>query len=113
MGRTAGPAHPSTEAAKSEVIRPTRDGCERQTGRGKIAVVVAQLELVYTAEEATRRPEAFRADIALLDIALPGMSGYKLHRALRAMSQLKKTPLVAVTGLRPRRRPPAAPRSGI
>lgn len=37
-------------------------------------------------------------DLGLLDIGLPGMSGYELAAALRSRESLSKTPLVALTG---------------
>ncbi|HEY8118314.1 MAG TPA: response regulator [Methylophilaceae bacterium] len=36
-------------------------------------------------------------DLILLDIQLPGMDGYAVARALRAIAQLNATPIVAVT----------------
>jgi CheY-like chemotaxis protein len=42
--------------------------------------------------------ENYRPDVALLDIGLPGMSGYDLARRLRADRRLAGTTLVAVTG---------------
>ncbi|MDB5793126.1 MAG: hybrid sensor histidine kinase/response regulator [Massilia sp.] len=41
---------------------------------------------------------AFRPDLALLDIGLPGMNGHELARAVRASSELRETMLVALTG---------------
>jgi len=36
-------------------------------------------------------------DLVLLDIQLPGMDGYSVARALRAMEELGTTPIIAVT----------------
>lgn len=36
-------------------------------------------------------------DLILLDIQLPGMDGYAVARALRAVERLRETPIVAVT----------------
>jgi signal transduction histidine kinase/ActR/RegA family two-component response regulator len=41
---------------------------------------------------------AFRPDVVLLDIGLPGMDGYEVARRLRDEAGLKETLLVAVTG---------------
>jgi PAS domain S-box-containing protein len=41
---------------------------------------------------------AFRPDVILLDIGLPGMSGYDVARQLRADPRLARTVLIAVTG---------------
>ena len=40
---------------------------------------------------------ALMPDIILLDIQLPGMDGYEVAAALRAMAQIRDTPIVAVT----------------
>ena len=40
---------------------------------------------------------ALMPDIILLDIQLPGMDGYEVAAALRAMAQVRDTPIVAVT----------------
>lgn len=37
------------------------------------------------------------ADLILLDIQLPGMDGYEVAQALRAMAPLRNTPIIAVT----------------
>jgi two-component system cell cycle response regulator DivK len=37
------------------------------------------------------------ADLILLDIQLPGMDGYDVARALRALPVLRDTPIIAVT----------------
>jgi PAS domain S-box-containing protein len=41
---------------------------------------------------------AFRPDMVLLDIGLPGMNGYEVARALRAEPRLGRVTLVALTG---------------
>jgi two-component system, chemotaxis family, CheB/CheR fusion protein len=41
---------------------------------------------------------AFRPEIALIDVGLPGMSGYELARRIREMPSMKEVLLVAVTG---------------
>jgi CheY-like chemotaxis protein len=40
----------------------------------------------------------FNPEIMLLDIGLPGMSGYEVARQLRADSQFKKLIIAAMTG---------------
>ena len=49
-------------------------------------------------EEALRRLEAFEADVALLDIGLPGMNGYELARLVRGGKRGAAIRLVALTG---------------
>jgi two-component system, sensor histidine kinase len=47
---------------------------------------------------ALAQAEAFAPDFAFLDIGLPGLNGYDLARALRAIPALGRTVMVAVTG---------------
>jgi CheY-like chemotaxis protein len=47
--------------------------------------------------EGIERARGERLDLILLDIQLPGMDGYDVARALRAMPQLDRVPIVAVT----------------
>lgn len=41
--------------------------------------------------------QTLAADLILLDIQLPGMDGYDVARALRALPVLRDTPIIAVT----------------
>lgn len=50
------------------------------------------------AKEALSRIEAFRPDVALLDLGLPGMDGYELARAIRALPGFSTLRLIAVSG---------------
>jgi CheY-like chemotaxis protein len=56
---------------------------------------------VFTAAsgpEAIEQAQRYRPDVILLDLQLPGMSGFETARALRATAAAATTPLVAVTG---------------
>lgn len=53
---------------------------------------------VYTAADALERAAAFKPDVVLLDIGLPGMSGYEVAQRMREMPGLRNIRLVAVTG---------------
>jgi PAS domain S-box-containing protein len=57
-----------------------------------------QVESVNSAQEALDRVVAFRPDVALLDIGLPGMNGYELAARLRTLPELAPIRLVALTG---------------
>lgn len=48
--------------------------------------------------EALEKAPAFDAHVILLDVGLPGLSGYDVARRLRAMPQFAKTMLIAITG---------------
>ncbi len=57
-----------------------------------------QVATAYTAEDALALAEEFRPDVALLDVGLPRMDGYELAGRLRALAQLDRVYLVALTG---------------
>lgn len=49
-------------------------------------------------DECIERARAWRPDVALLDIGLPGASGYAVARAMREMDFGHRVVLIAVTG---------------
>jgi CheY-like chemotaxis protein len=53
---------------------------------------------VYTAADALVRAAAFKPDVVLLDIGLPGMDGYEVAQQMRELPGLRDIRLVAVTG---------------
>jgi len=52
-----------------------------------------------SAEDAIRLFSAFAPDLALVDVNLPGMSGYDLARLVRTNSAQARTILIALAGL--------------
>jgi CheY-like chemotaxis protein len=57
-----------------------------------------ETRIAHDGEQALALAEAFRPDIALLDIGMPGRNGYDLARAVRAAPWGRAMKLVAVTG---------------
>lgn len=57
-----------------------------------------ETEIAYDGLSAIPVAREFVPDIALLDIGLPGLSGYDLARRLRELPDLSQVILVAVTG---------------
>jgi PAS domain S-box-containing protein len=53
---------------------------------------------VYDGPSALDAAQAYRPDVVVLDIGLPGMSGYEVAERLREQPEFKRVPLVAVTG---------------
>ncbi|MGV3590483.1 MAG: ATP-binding protein [Gammaproteobacteria bacterium] len=56
------------------------------------------VEYAYDAAAALAAAPAFRPDVILLDIGLPGMNGYDLCRAFRQQPQFQRTLIIAQTG---------------
>jgi len=54
--------------------------------------------LVYDGETALTAAKTYHPDVVLLDIGLPGISGYQVARELRRQPEFSQTLLVAVTG---------------
>jgi len=52
----------------------------------------------FSAAEALDAARTQRFDVIISDIGMPGMSGYQLAEALRALPAYRSTPLIAVTG---------------
>lgn len=57
-----------------------------------------QTASVYTAVDALQRAAAFKPEVVLLDIGLPGMDGYEVAQKMRELPGLRDIRLVAVTG---------------
>jgi two-component system CheB/CheR fusion protein len=53
---------------------------------------------VSTGSEALEKAPAFDPNVVLLDVGLPGLSGYDVARRLRNMQQFVNTVLIAITG---------------
>jgi signal transduction histidine kinase len=56
------------------------------------------VEVAYNGPAALEVVREFRPEIVLLDIGLPGMSGYEVARAIRALPEARGVVLAAVTG---------------
>ena len=57
-----------------------------------------EVEVAHDGPSALEVAQAFKPDIVLLDIGLPGMDGYELARRLRRMPEFKSITLLALTG---------------
>jgi signal transduction histidine kinase len=57
-----------------------------------------EVQTAHDGAAALAAATSFVPDVALLDIGLPGMSGYELARALRARPEFRTLTLVALTG---------------
>ena len=57
-----------------------------------------EVEAAFEGGEALRQVAAFRPDVVLLDLGLPGIDGYEVARRIRAMPEGREVLLVAQTG---------------
>ena len=57
-----------------------------------------EVEAAADGPERARQLRAFRPDVALIDLGLPGMDGYAVARAARERPETRAIRLVAVTG---------------
>lgn len=51
------------------------------------------------AEQAMIQVEEFQPNLILLDLALPGMSGWEIHKHMRRIPELDNVPIIALTAL--------------
>ncbi|MGH9683374.1 MAG: response regulator [Candidatus Acidiferrales bacterium] len=58
-----------------------------------------QVRDAASGEEALAECAAFRPDLILLDIVMPGLNGFEVCRQIKAMPETRLTPIVLITGL--------------
>ncbi|MGG7605626.1 response regulator [Massilia sp. BKSP1R2A-1] len=56
------------------------------------------VEVAYNGTDALAAAERFRPDVVFLDLVMPGMSGFEVVRALRALPGLSNVLIAALTG---------------
>ena len=59
------------------------------------------VQVARTGPTALEMASAFRPDVVLLDIGLPGMDGYQVAKRLRERPEFKNVMLCALTGFTP------------
>jgi CheY-like chemotaxis protein len=55
-------------------------------------------EILIDGRECLSRMASFNPDVVLLDIAMPGISGYDLAKQVRSQPQFEKLPIIALSG---------------
>jgi CheY-like chemotaxis protein len=63
-----------------------------------LAALGATVSVINNGQGAIDRLASFRPDTVLLDIGMPGMSGYEVARRIRTMPGHEQTLLIALTG---------------
>ena len=98
-GEAAAPAPPSTApraALKVMVVDDNMDSA--QTMGWTMELLGCEARVLTNAADAMAAARDYLPDVVLLDIGMPGMSGYDLCRYLRAQPGLEHTMFIAQTG---------------
>ena len=96
----AGVAVPSSTMAAlpCRVLLVEDNADARETMAGLMATMGCDVDLAGDGTEALARVQAQRPDIVVMDIGLPGRSGYEIARQLKGSASTCGIPLVALTG---------------
>lgn len=100
---SSSPTRPSGEearpAAPSRRVLVVDDNLDAAESTAMLLRMLGhEVETAHDGPAALGAVGAFRPDVVLLDIGLPGMSGYDVARALRSRGEHERLVLVAVTG---------------
>ena len=89
----------STGTGSPRRVLVVDDNIDAATGLGMMLELQGHtIQTVHSASAALRAVESFAPDIVLLDIELPGMSGYEVARRIRSNGEGADITLIAVTG---------------
>lgn len=98
----AAPADASAGSASRSTGRRVLVVDDNVDAADTIATVLSMMghdtQSVYDGESVLQAARSFEPDVLLLDLGLPGMSGYDVARQLRADPRFSQTILVALTG---------------
>ncbi len=92
----AGPPTPATAPRRILVVDDIMDIAESTAML--LRMWGHEVRLAHNGPEAIQAAAEFRPDAVVLDIGLPGMSGYEVARHLRQRPEFHRTLLIAVTG---------------
>jgi CheY-like chemotaxis protein len=99
VGRSEGPrpaGRPRGPGRRVLVVEDNADGAE--TLREVLELGGHAVEVACSGPAAIDQARAFRPEVVLCDIGLPGMDGYEVARRMRADPALRAVTLVALTG---------------
>ena len=88
---------PETHGATLRVLIVDDNAAAAQTTGWMVEMMDCVFELAHSPEDALKTPN-YRPHVALLDIGLPGMDGFDLCKAMRAVPEFADTIFVAQTG---------------
>jgi PAS domain S-box-containing protein len=90
---------PIDEATPSRRILIVEDNTDaRESLQLLLQLAGHEVETAADGPSGLRKLEAFRPDVALIDLGLPGIDGYDLVRRVRSLPQTKATRFIALTG---------------
>ncbi|MCW7537376.1 ATP-binding protein [Aquabacterium sp. A7-Y] len=90
------PAAPRPAAGRLLVVDDNPDSAEMQAQL--LALGGHEVRVAFDGPSALAMVADYTPDVAVLDIGLPGMDGYELAQRLKALPQLSRLRLVALTG---------------
>lgn len=64
-----------------------------------LAGIDAEIAVAMDGREAVRLARENRPDLIVLDVMMPGMSGWEVCKAIREDESLRKTPVLMLTGI--------------
>ena len=88
---------PETHGATLRVLIVDDNAAAAQTTGWMVEMMDCVFELAHSPEDALKTAN-YRPHVALLDIGLPGMDGFDLCKAMRAVPEFADTIFVAQTG---------------
>ncbi len=94
----AGPAAAAVDAGRLKVLVVDDNVDAAETLAAVLDMLGHSTRLVHSGQEVLAAATAFGPDVVLLDIGLPGMTGYQVARQLREHGRFASTSLIAVTG---------------
>jgi PAS domain S-box-containing protein len=90
---------PSAVAKQLTRILVVEDNPDAATGIGKLLSTCGfDVKIAHDGKAGIALARSFRPEVVLLDIGLPGMSGYEVVRAFRELPELHGLRLIAVSG---------------
>jgi PAS domain S-box-containing protein len=92
----AAPERPAADSLRILVIEDNRDAADSL--RTLLELLGHQVDVAYCGPDGVRRARAWRPDIVLCDIGLPGLDGYGVAGELRHDPATARVHLIAVTG---------------
>jgi DNA-binding response OmpR family regulator len=88
----------SASSARNKRILAVDDDANAVTALRQILVTKGyEVEVAHDGEEALEKLAKARFDLILLDVAMPGMSGYDVCRKIRAAEATQNVPVVFLT----------------